>query len=526
MGGNELMSENQTKILPLSGKPIIRAFPEFAFVDMISNNEHRAGALIFRGEVSDKFDDSWMVDSGKSQISLSDSDIRIEEPFYAPKHIKRVYREAREGDCLILRIDYQQDTNKWDSAGIFFDELKDEYGDFTEHIAAFTNFCGGMLMARAEDSTKTVTFSSDGEQFPIWLKLEVNKSVAVLSLAKSEGKWMELVKRDMTLRQGQSGYVIGLYFSMAERQYYKWMFNNFLNYRLDIADKSVLKYTGIMRDSKHYSINPLLRFSDEYYSIMTEFGGDLIKFIEANINKNRYVEFWLNERYIPGLEAYNSIDHYHEGLVYGYDRSKEILYMIFFVGGKPKRIEVEKSIFLEAFCHSEKGRADRIFLIEFYPSNKPYELDVQRIIEQLEVYLTGENPTKEYMRFIGKEGGVFGIACYDEIANNSEVFDTLLYDIRVSYIIREHKLCMLERVKYLMEMGYLEKENGEELVEQLKTISDKAKVLTNLVIKSGFQTDEDLSDRIKNLLDGLKSEESVCYSKLIACLRNCLEKRS
>ena len=130
------------------------------------------------------------------------------------------------------------------------------------------------------------------------------------------------------------------------------------------------------------------------------------------------------------------------------------------------------------------------------------------------------------MRFIGKEGGVFGIACYDEIANNSEVFDTLLYDIRVSYIIREHKLCMLERVKYLMEMGYLEKENGEELVEQLKTISDKAKVLTNLVIKSGFQTDEDLSDRIKNLLDGLKSEESVCYSKLIACLRNCLEKRS
>ena len=42
-------SENGLKVLPISEKPFIRAYPEFAFVDMISNNELRAGKTIFKG---------------------------------------------------------------------------------------------------------------------------------------------------------------------------------------------------------------------------------------------------------------------------------------------------------------------------------------------------------------------------------------------------------------------------------------------------------------------------------------------
>ncbi len=510
-------SENGLKVLPISEKPFIRAYPEFAFVDMISNNELRAGKTIFKGSSSEDFDKEWTIDKCESEIRLSGNSIEIEEPFYASKHIKRIWRKAAKEDCLILKIDYQQDTNRWDSAGIFFDVRKDSYGDFTEHIAAGTNFCGETLMARINNDSKFISVRTYEDKYPLWMKAEVSNDIVTLSYSISEGEWTKLVSENISQNDEQGEYVIGFYFSMAERQYYKWIFNNFMNYRLDMQDRSVLKYTGIMRDSKHYSINPLIRFSDEYYSILKELGGNLIKFIEANVDRKRYVEFWLNERYIPGLEAFNYTDHYHEGIVYGYDSAEKILHMVFFLGGKPKCLEVSEKDFLNAYYNSENPRANRIFLLEYYPSNKAYELDILKISDQLKIYLAGENPTQEYCRFIGKEDGVFGIDCYDFFLSDEEAFQSLLKDIRVSYLIREHKACMYERVKYLIEMGIIKK-NQKELTEAFGDIYHEAKVLANWVIKSKYDTEENCCFKIRSIIDTMREKEKMWYQKLIESL--------
>lgn len=508
------------RILPISKSPFIRAYPEFAFVDMIANNEMRAGEIMFRGSVSEVFDERWRVDGGRAKVFLNGSEIEIEESFYEPKYIKRVSRKLREKDSLIFRIDYQQNTNLWDSAGIFVDEEKISYDDFTTHIAALTNFCANLLIARVNDEAKYFGKSVKEDDCPIWLKLVVENGGISFSYAEKEGEWKEMCFCEGTFDFENHQYVAGIYFSMAERQYYKWLFNNFINYRLNIEDDAKLKYIGMARDCRHYAINPLLRFSDDYYSVLKEYGVGLWEYIIANINHNRYIEFWLNERFIPGLEAYRKRNHYHEGLIYGYDTNREILYAVFFFQGKPKCIEVKKDDLYQAYMHSSEGRANRIFLLEFNPSDKYYGIDLEGIVRQLEEYVMGTNPTQRYAGFIGTDPGVFGISCYQAFLTDDTIFNLIFSDVRISYIFQEHKKCMVERVKYLISMGFFPKEEGEVIVKKLLAIWEKAKLLMNLVIKARVKESYRKEEVVRAQIQMIEEQEKEVYPKIIELLKN------
>lgn len=504
-----------SKVLPIGKNPCIRVFPEFAFVDMITNNEEFVDDTVLRGAVSETITRNWCIDCEEGQMLFNDADILVQEPRYAPKCLKRAYREAKKNDDLILRIDYQQFTNRWDSVGLFLDVKKEKYDDFTTHISSLTCFCGEMLCGRIE---KEVNYIEGKTKYPIWLRLQVKDKCLVLSYAVVEGDWKEISRCEDVIDFTRYQYILGIYVSMAERQYYKWLFSNFINYRADVNDASVLKYTGIMRDSRHYAINPIIRFSDAYFSVLSECNIDLWNFIIANINSNRYVEFWLNEKYVPGLRAYKKLDYFHEGLVYGYDNDREILYMVSFFWGKPKCLEITKEEFYKAYLSSHQERSNRIFFLEYNPSNKPYELDVQGIISQLKSFLSGGNPTEEFKRFIGPEEGAFGLGCYDFFVKDDRGLKFFTKDFRISYMLLEHKKCMLERVKYLTSMGYIDKKEGEELLLQLADICKIAERLMMLVMKNRRTAIENLNEKIKELIGSLSELERVCYQEMLSSL--------
>lgn len=504
------------RILPLGNEPRIRAYPEFAFVDMIENNKMRTEDIVLVGAVSEEVTDKWYIECEAEQMFLRGTEIEVRENCYAPKRIKRAYREAKENDTIIFRIDYQQYTNCWDSAGLFLDIKSDKYEDFTTHISALTNFCCNILRGAIADETNNV---ESKKQYPIWIKMHIDKSSLILSYAEVEGHWKEILRHEDIIDFSKNQYVLGVYVSMAERQYYKWLFNNFINYRFDFNDASHMKYTGIMRDSRHYAINPMLRISDAYYSVLEECGVDIWDYIVANINCDRYIEFWLNEKYVPNLRAYSKRDYFHEGLVYGYDNEREVLNMVSFYVGKPKCLEVKKEDFYNAFFNSESDRANRIFLLEYNPSNKVYELDVKGIVYQLETYLLGENPTDEFKRFIGPEEGVFGLSCYEKFLTDDRALKLLISDFRITYLLQEHKQCMLERARYLSCMGYMDSGKSDDVLTQLNDIWKKANMLMILVMKNRWTKDKDNTEVIRRLLKELEDLERICYPELILSLR-------
>ncbi len=89
---------------------------------------------------------------------------------------------------------------------------------------------------------------------------------------------------------------------------------------MNVCEEIKLDYCNmIKRDSNNHVMHPFIRFTHERYSVLLEYGVDLWKMIKVNINKKRYIQVFLNEKYIKGLDAYNKHDFSHESLIYGYE---------------------------------------------------------------------------------------------------------------------------------------------------------------------------------------------------------------
>ncbi len=334
--------------------------------------------------------------------------------------------------------------------------------------------------------------------------------------AFEENEWSLAASQEQFFDWKNQGYIIGIFVSMSERQYYKWLFNNFINICLNLNDASTLNYCAfIKRDCKNYTVHPLIRFSTEKKSVLQKYGVSLWEFIKSNIDENRYIEFWLNEKYVPELEAYNNKDYVHESLVYGYDEKENIIFMISILGGKPKAISISIEAFEVAYEAADPRIACRFFLFELKPSNRPYEFDVNGIIQQLKDYLEGNNPTLIYKRLMSEEVGCFGVKCYEELCNYDRAHEAFLADKRMSYILQEHKKCMYDRVDYMICMGYLDKNECMGIEKVLKKIYVKSIVIMNMVMKYQAKKSEKLERRIWTLMRDVQVMEKQCYKELI-----------
>lgn len=506
------------KELPINENPYIRTFTEYAYVDMIMNNEMTNGELMLEACISEEFDENWITDSGKAEIELNKNYITIKESYKVPRKIKHVYRKAKSKDELIIKIEWQQYTNLWDSVGLFLDNTTENLDDYFKNQVVLGNYCGNVLMTLIQGQEQIINPRQEYKKLPVWLKLVITGNGFELYYALEQEKWIHAGSKADFFDWENNEYIIGVYASMSDRQYYKWIFNNFIHLCLNMNDASTLNYCAfVKRECKNYTVNPLIKFSVEKSSVLEEYGIDLLQFIKGNINQNRYIEFWLNEKYIPGLKAYGYRDYDHESLVYGYDGNTILMLSIY--GGKPKKLSVDIRDFNLAHEMANPRDSRKFYVFELQPTNRPYEFDVEGIIQQLEDYLCGKNPTLAYKRLMSEEVGVFGLNCYKFICNDISAKTRFLEDKRMSYILQEHKKCMRDRVEYMIFMGYLNKDENIETMNILNEIYEKSTLIMNMVIKNQIKRNAKLENSIWLLMNEVSTMEEYCYKKIIDNLR-------
>lgn len=511
------------KSLPINESPYIRSYTEYAYPHMILNNTFATGEKTFEGVISEKFDDKWIIKSGISGIDVSDNRITVTEPCFALPKAKYIYRTLKKNDQLVLKIEYQQYTNKWDTAGIFINNASVLSEKLDKDKFVFGNYCGSFFMIFNEGEEKLIKLPEDEKKYPIWLKVQVSNSDLEAAYSTDGNDW-EVIQKSKELILGE-GNVIGVYTSVNNRLYYKWVFNNYINLCLDV-NYSSLNYCAMMkRDSKNYTVNPILQISREKKSVLDAYGVDLWSFIISNIDQNRYIEFWLNEKYVDGQEAYNYIDFTHENLVYGYDDETKTVMMISIYEGKPVKRNIKICNFCEAYEKADRRRAARIYIFDFYPSNGRYAFDPKSVILQLKQYLSGENPTIEYRRFITEEEGVFGIKCYDALLTDKNTQKIFLNDFRMSYVLQEHKKCMKDRIEYMTMHNCLILDECTEINNLMQNICYNALMIMNLILINKRRQSERVEVKIWNLISEIKHDEIECYSQLIEKMEQVIKEK-
>lgn len=323
---------------------------------------------------------------------------------------------------------------------------------------------------------------------------------------------------------------VGYAMSIAEQHpdFNNWILNNYIQLTFDYCN---VEKEGIVIDflgGTIFDSVKLLCYEDcDKSKLLNEATDDvIIRFIEHSIKVNKYICTMLNEFYVPNRPSYRREDFEHDALIYGCSTEKRLIYII----GFNERSEYKvSSISYVEFC--EAFKTSNIMLKRIWVNWSRYYFDKNVLKNSLFDYLFGIDCMKKIDNYVDTEKGelsffigkfslhkriAWGIDVYSAIIDyvlRKKEFLSLL-DIRIFYILFEHKKCMRKR------LDLLEKQiafDGKYSIQAYEYLEKETKVILNLSIKYNMSsiTKSSVLDRIIEKLKIIKEIERNGLSSLL-----------
>lgn len=254
---------------------------------------------------------------------------------------------------------------------------------------------------------------------------------------------------------------------------------------------------------------------------------DLIDNIIRWIDNDYYIETFVDESLLPGTYMHkNRIERINEQLIYGYDREAEILKITAFdETDHYSPIDVSFSDFVNAFFAESTERFSResnwisvgqkygLMLYRFRKDVK-YTFDIRSVIIQLDEYVNGKNSAL-HLKWLNdeKKGFVFGVKVYDALIQWISLHETEYVDHRTLFGLWDHKRIMLERLKYLEDNGYLDKNREySRAYSEVELMANKARLL---VMKYNVVRKKDVLASITALLRDMREKEQEVLNSVL-----------
>lgn len=267
-------------------------------------------------------------------------------------------------------------------------------------------------------------------------------------------------------------------------------------------------YLGYQFFGRHNSFNPWIKESTIDPLLLKGF--DCIDVVKRIIDTGYCIGLMLNEKYLRNRWAYNDLDFDHESMVYGYDSDEQKIYICGFNAHQHFTFEaISFEVFREAYQHLIGSYDWKLmkYEVQYYE----YALDKDLVIKQLTEYRDGIDSSYREELKINQKIRIFGTRIYEALRNHIEH----VQDVRVPYIIYEHKMIMTKRIQYFHERGLLNHEDAEALLIQSKKLERMAYKLLLLGIKDNAKTDGEDTDKIKALIDEICRTDCEFVDELI-----------
>ncbi|MBD5534259.1 MAG: hypothetical protein HDQ99_01035 [Lachnospiraceae bacterium] len=512
------------KKLTINIKPFIRTLAQYAFIDTIINNVNTNNETVCSLEIQGVNPKDWtyMIENGN--IDIKDNTIAVTRMSYGTKPLGGWYKYIEDENEIVFNVKYMQYVNRWDRIIMFLNAHQNFSLDekLNWNFKLSIHCCGNL---RIDVDKKVVFYRSNKENQDIesWYKVKICNSNIEIYVSADCTEWELLHICENVWHTDSDKLIGGFYIHLFDNQYFKWLCNNFIQIRYRKGERDTLGYPGLMnRDWRNDAIHPLVRFGYEKRKIVLKYG--IWEYIRNSIDSNRYLEIWLNEYYIEGLRAYKKSTYYHESLIYGYDEENRSIQMLSLYDGKIKALDVPIADLELAWSEPEDCCAI-IRSLEYSPDENGYELDVTHICKELQNYLQGRNSTEDYMYIAQKEEGVFGLKVYDDILNTDIGQQEFLSDIRISYMIKEHKECMKLRIDYLYEKEILSSSEYLKMDSIMQNILKMSEVVLNLVLKNKILEKAQTQNKIWDILKNIKEQEQEGYTYLLNTLKKYEESK-
>lgn len=250
---------------------------------------------------------------------------------------------------------------------------------------------------------------------------------------------------------------------------------------------------------------------------------DLINTLQCYLDQSKYIYIFLDEFYVRNRVSYRLEHFLHESLIYGYDdQCEEFLICGFDSSMNYGNQRVPYSCIHEGFVHNNYigGWAGNTYLIEFN-SNVEIQFDKQKLVRFFEKSLS-LTPEKYKLYGLAEDVVAYGvsIALYLENVFYHECHK--MRDpsaIRNFHVLWEYHNCMVNRIKFLRDLGYLNQE-AEVLLSRQVLLEETAKKIRNIVLKSFIKNEEPEINHIIKLLQKIRSIEKDNLLNLLSQLKS------
>lgn len=507
--------------LPINENPYIRVFPQYAFIDFIINNENTNISRLCNLYIENFDNYNWNYRQLNAEIRFENKTMEISRRGYGARPIGGFFCECSQFEQITFCIPYQQYTNIWDritfflEAGetqLFSDAFHCSY-EFSIHCCKDWRIDVKDVMVYYEDNRKKE------KKNPKWYNIKKQGNCIKLYCSFDGKKW-DIVNSVEVKESNAKKIKMGFHIHLYGNQYHKWICNNFIQYKYDRFAGKPVDYVGLLnRDWRNYAINPIVRFSYDKVVLIQKRG--LWEYIIDNIKTNRYVEIWLNEYFIQGLEAFHEYAFIHESLIYGIEEKQKYVKLVSFKNGKPIFLSVSFEV-LEVAWKDAIHYNPLMYTFEFSPDEGGYDLDVSHIYKQLKDYIVGRNSSVDFQYIAEKEAGVFGNRIYKKIMEEEDNKNTFLKDERIAYIMREHKKCMAFRMEYLHEYGIITSKDYAYIKEAIDKIQKLSQSILGLVLKNKIFHKTNAKDKIWDYMEETCLIEQKCYSAVLESIEKYL----
>ncbi|BBH22595.1 hypothetical protein Back11_39400 [Paenibacillus baekrokdamisoli] len=264
-------------------------------------------------------------------------------------------------------------------------------------------------------------------------------------------------------------------------------------------------------------VNPFLSRTYLTKSFVEDITEDPIQFIIVSLNHGYYVSTYINEYFLPNRWAYYSESFFHDILVIGYDDDEKILNVVAYNReGQFVTEKVSYDNFRDGFIFcSTKDNASQSTLGLIIPRKEDFHFNILFILNQMEDFLNGKNDAQfKYFNIPINEQDAYGKDVYEYILSYIKA-NTTFWDKRVFRLLLEHKAALLERIKFLTKMGYLN--NIDDLIINSEKLVKTATIVFNSTLKfnitNAFGTYE--KDKLSVLIKQIEQQEEDILKNLI-----------
>ena len=313
----------------------------------------------------------------------------------------------------------------------------------------------------------------------------------------------------------------------------KWIYSNYIQLRCyNIAEYTTgdeILLCDMMPGSSSLKECPYLIFSLITKDQIESYCGDVIDFIVKTIDLGGYIYGAFDE---ARMLCDVSVDYKfsHELFIYGYNMEEEVFYVGDFTFKdkysyttvpfeKVKRgFDALSAGEDHVFRDDYKGTRG-LYVIQKNTDSKYYDIDPILIKQTINEYLNCED-TKDHFRMMRNrfDDTIFGVDVYDALLRrvdkqlHEEEPD---FDIRALHIAYDHKVLMLERLKYLManEVIPFDQSMLDEYAEVVEDMLAARNLLVRISVTGEIEAGGRLADHIKSA-----REKDIAILKKVADL--------